>query len=74
MCVCNLTNVFQSFFGPERLWTVKAIRLCSTTYRIFLELYEALVVFDFLSVTIPRFKLKCVSTPLRSMDMTFGRK
>ena len=76
MCVINLKNVFRFFYGPERLWTAKAIRLRSWTYRTFLlvELYEALVVFTFLSVTIPRLKLICVSTPLRSLHVTYGRK
>jgi len=74
MCVCNLTNVFRFFLGPEELWTVKAIRLRSMTYRTFLELHEALVVLAFLSVTIPRLKLICVYAPLRSMHMTSGRK
>ena len=74
MCVFNLTKVFRFFFGPERLWTVKAIHLRSMTYRTFLEPYEAVVVFAFLSVTISGLKLICVSTPLRSLHITTGRK
>ena len=74
MFVTLLTHFDSFFFGPERLRTVKAIRLRSMKYRTFLELYEALVVFAFLSVTIPRLKLRRVSTSLLSLHMTSSRK
>ena len=69
MCVCNLSNVFRFFFGPARLWTVKAIRLLSMTYLIFLEMYEALIVFAFLSVAIPRLKLCFYASTVLAHDI-----